>query len=558
MLKNTFLIVVFLIITSVSLANPISSDLNLNTTSLDKILNIGNESPEILTAWSPDGQYLLVTYYSNIHTHYLLDMNSHTWGEIDYGIKDSETNHILDAKWAPSGDKIYFRVSKADRTNSGICYIICNPDGTNLRCVGTNYTDLSTVMANIGNIGFQNNLKWGSDSGKIVFEWQKPGNVLNGVYIANGDGTNVHELILGKKPIFYDSNKIFVLDEGTLDLINENGDVIQAFQPKNENEQYSAVSLSPDRKKILIFSWFVGSSNSQTYISNIDDSNLKGRISYYDGKDIEVLTKEYWQPNGSLLLVNNNGNLYIVEGDANNRRLLYEGNASKPQWFPNGKKIAFTENKNKLYSIDTDGTNLTFITNFGLTNSFFWDMFWDPLNKAKQFSISPSGSTIVFMSALYPDTGKLIENEPQSSKFQGIAAPLFIVNSDGSNLTQITPKIKGRHYVFGDWSPDGKQFTIGSIVFTSDINWDYGENSLIELNSENSTSVWKKLPVSEIACEKTAPSTIEKTQKSKLNSTNVSQTIEHKEESKQSPSFLFLQMFSCIMGVWILHKTREK
>jgi len=252
--------------------------------------------------------------------------------------------------------------------------------------------------------------------------------------------------------------------------------------------------------------------------------------------------------------VNQNNNLYVIEGNENDKRLLYEGNASKPQWSSDGKKIIFVENKNKLYSIDVDGTNLTFITNFGLTSSYFWDLFWSPLDKAKQFSLSPSGDVIVFTSALYPDSGKLIENELGPSKYQNIAAPLFIVNSDGSNLTQITPTIKGRHDVLREWSPDGKLLTIGSILFSSDSDWDEGENFLVELNSENSSSAWNNLPVNKII-KSIEPNAVNQVQSNESNSTNTSQVTEHKETSNQSPSFTSLQFLVCIVGVWLIHKS---
>ncbi|MCK9313592.1 MAG: hypothetical protein M0P20_06040, partial [Methanocorpusculum sp.] len=515
--------------------------------------------------------YLLVTcsnqvpYSKKIVKHYLLDMNSHTFGEINYGIEESDTNGILEANWVPSGDKIYFGVSKfAGSTDSGSCFVVCNPDGTDLRGVGTNFTNLQSVMKDIGNIGRQRNLNWNSDSSKIAFEWQKPGNASTGVYIANKDGTNAHELSSATypQPVWYDSDKIFIVkDDGNVELINESGDLILTFQPKNNNEKYWVFSLSPDSKKILLVSGLPGSFDLQTYISNTDGSNLKGDVSSYDGTDERILTREYWQPGGSLLLVNQNNNLCIVEGDENDKSLLYEGNASKPQWFPDGKKILFVENKNKLYSIDVDGTNLTCITNLGLTSSHFWNLFWSPIDKAKQFSISPSGNIIVFTSALYPDSGKLIENEPGPSKLQSITAPLFIVNSNGSNLTQVTPIIKGRHDIFREWGPDGKQLTIGSIVFSSDSDWDCGESSLIKLNVLNSSFIWKNNPVKEIIGGSKESSTIDKNKTDKPNSVNVSQSIntsqavDTEQTSKKSPSFVFLQLFVCILGVWLIHKS---
>jgi Tol biopolymer transport system component len=571
MLRNVltiFILFSLLLVANTASANSTSEDPSLNVTSLDKILQIEEGFTATSTEWSPDGQFLLLTYStdypSNIVKHYLLDINSYTFGEINYGIEESNTKGISEAKWAPDGDKIYFEVSKfAGSTDSGSCFVVCNPDGTDLKCVGTNYTDLSTMMENIGNIGIQRNLNWNSNSDKIVFEWQKPGKLSTEVYIENENRTNAHIIYSGEnpQPEYYDSNKILVLtDEGTVNLIDENGDLIRKFQPENKNEQCRVFSLSPDRKKIIFISGLPGNYDFltyNTYISNIDGSGLKGNISSYSNTDEGILIKEFWQPNGSLLLVSQNGNLYIIEGEENDKRLLYKGNASEPQWYPDGEKILFIENKNKLYSIDVNGTNLTYIADFGLTSSLFWDFFWSPINKANKFSISPSGDLIAFTSALYPDTGKIIESEPIISKCQNIAAPLFIVNSDGSNITQITQTIKGRHDVLREWNSDGKRLTIGSILFSSDNDWDEGENFLVELNSENSSSAWKNMPVKEIIGNK-EPRTVGEIQIDKSNFTNTSQITEHKETGNQTPSFMFLQLFVCIIGVWLLHKFREQ
>jgi Tol biopolymer transport system component len=568
MLRNVLTMLILfslLLATNIASANLTSEDPTINVTSLDKILQLEDGYTITSAEWNPDGQFLLVTYStdypSNIVKHYLLDINSHTFGEINYGIEESNTKGISEAKWAPDGDKIYFEVSKRSRPG-GNFLIVCNPDGTDLKCVGTNYTDLSTTMKNIENIGLQRNLNWNSNSDKIVFEWQKPGKLSTEVYIENENGTNTHKIYSGEnpQPEYYDSNKILVLtDEGTVNLIDENGDLIHKFQPENKNEQCRVFSLSPDRKKIIFISGLPGNYDFltyNTYISNIDGSGLKGNVSSYSNTDEGILIKEFWQPTGSLLLVSQNGNLYIIEGEENDKRLLYKGNASEPQWYPDGKKILFVENKNKLYSIDVNGTNLTYITDFGLTSSLFWDFFWSPINKANKFSISPSGDLIAFTSALYPDTGKIIESEPVISKCQNIAAPLFIFNSDDSNITQITQTTKGRHDVLKEWSPDSKRLTVGSILFSSDSKWDENENFLVELNSENSSSSWKNMPVKEIIANE-EPSTVGETQINESNSTNTSQITENKETGNQSPSFMFFQLFSCIMGIWLLHKNRE-
>jgi Tol biopolymer transport system component len=555
MLKSNIIIIFFLLFaTNIASANPTPEDSNLNVTSLDNFLHIEEGFITTATEWSPDGHHLLVTYSkssspsNSFVKHYLLDASSHTYGEINYGINGSDTNGILQAKWNPSGDKLYFTVSRSEETNTGHCYIICNPDGTNLRCIGTNYTDLSYIIKNLESIGFQRNLNWNQDSSKIVFEWEKPGSHTPEVYIADGSGTNASKLPSATypQPVLYNSDKVFIVtDEGTVVIINSHGDLIQSFQPKNKDERYCAFSLSPDRKKIMFGAGSSDSYNLQTYISNIDGSNIKGNISSNEN----LWANESWQPNGSLLLVNQNGNLYIVEGDENNKYLLYEGKASESQWFPDGKKILFIENGNKLYSINVDKINLTFITKFGPTYSHTWKYF----DEGQHFSISPSGNTIAFMSAYDSVTGKMIEDN-DIYNFD-ITAPLFIVNSDGSNLTQVTPAVKGRYDTCINWSPDGEQFTIGSTIYTGN-GWSNGDSSLVKLNSENSSSVWKSLPGKEIIKNEES-GIVEKTQINDPDSKNTSQVTASQEIIKQSPSFMFIQPFIWIIGIWLLHKSRE-
>jgi Tol biopolymer transport system component len=229
----------------------------------------------------------------------------------------------------------------------------------------------------------------------------------------------------------------------------------------------------------------------------------------------------------------------MIEGEDNNKHPLYKGNATKPLWFPDGKKVLFIENKNKLHSIDIDRTNLTFITDFGLTTSYFWDLFSGPFDKVKQFSINPSGDIIAFTSALYPDTGKIIETEPDPSTRQNVAAPLFIVSSDGSNLTQVTSTIKGKYDMFREWSPSGKQFTVESVKFSRTKTLDGGGISQVETDVPNSAPVWKYLPVSEILKSK-EPNYADKTQNKTYSSKNITNATEQKERREQFPYFTFL------------------
>lgn len=121
----------------------------------------------------------------------------------------------------------------------------------------------------------------------------------------------------------------------------------------------------------------------------------------------------------------------------------------------------------------------------------------------------------------------------------------------------MTPTTKGKYDIFGKWSPNENQFTIGSVLFSKDGESSYGDSSLVELDAWNSSSIWKNMPVTKMLGSEEL-STVGKTQNDESNSTNTSQITEHKETGNQSPSFMFLQLFSCIMGIWLLHKNREQ
>jgi hypothetical protein len=143
-----------------------------------------------------------------------------------------------------------------------------------------------------------------------VFEWEQHGAVSTGVYLASGNWTNARQLVSGlnPQPVWCDSKKIFITgDEKNVELINDSGHLVQAFRPENKDKLYCAFSLSPDIKKILLVEGSPQSYNFKTYISNTHGSKLKGNISHYYGDNPDntnLLTKEFWEPNGSRLLVN--------------------------------------------------------------------------------------------------------------------------------------------------------------------------------------------------------------------------------------------------------------
>lgn len=107
---------------------------------------------------------------------------------------------------------------------------------------------------------------------------------------------------------------------------------------------------------------------------------------------------------------------------------LIKSNAGYPCISPDGKRIAYTSN-NKMYTSDIDGSNEQILSNI---SAYYEISDW-----------SPDGSKIALT----------IEQNDNSD--------LWIINSDGTNLTRITTN-PNRDY-WPVWSPDGQKLAFTSV-----------------------------------------------------------------------------------------------
>ncbi len=554
--KWCIILMIFLFV-GVTTAVPVSG--NISSLQLINLTHSENgfviHSPE----WSSDGRYLIfgsfnqISMAESINKHYLLDFQNRTFGEINYGITEEESNYMSPGiSWIPGNNKTYFSVSKrGGRGEFGGNTVICNPDGTNMRTIGSSdTTTLSDVISHLGREIVYRDLTCSPDNQKLTFKYEDSENYFGNIWIENLDGTEAFELQTNANTLMWCNSTVVIcqLQNGSIIVKDINGNNIRTLTSPNKGEEYSLSSISPDRKKIVTGSRSENEDEYQSYLSNIDGSEpLK-----IDQSNLELFSDTQlqfgiWQPNGSDMLLNENGDLYILEGNDNKKRLLYEGNATHPQWFPDGNKILFIENENQLYSIDLDGTNLLHITDIGLTTHYIWEVY-----EFKQISISPSGRTIAFTSAISED-GKTIDREPSIESRKLIEAPLFTINSDGTNLTQITPAVKGRYDFVEGWSPDSKILTATTTHFKSDETI-HGSSYLISLDGTNLTDGWKEMPVSEILGNE-----------NKVQSNNSSQasvkTIGNKDEANNkntphSPAFQLTDLFFCIVCICLLKRRK--
>ena len=304
-----------------------------------------------------------------------------------------------------------------------------NPDGSNVQRL-TNHP------------AYDQGPKWSPDGTRIAFASSRDdtsvgctsgGGCKNEIYVMNADGTNQTRT---NNPVSEDfdwspdSTRIVFesLHGGSVGISVMNSDGRNVQRLTNHPGYDFSPKWSPDGTKITFVrtdDWFDGAYN--IFVMNADGSN-QTQFSEHFGYDPR------WSPDGTkIVFVSGNFEssyeIYVMNSDGSNGQRITNNRSydSRPKWSPDGSKITFISCGESngfgcsatphIWMVNTDGSNPA-----QLTDTPAYDSAW-----------SPDGTKIIF-------------------PIVGSASDLFVMNPDGSGLTNIT-NTSGKYELSPSWQP---------------------------------------------------------------------------------------------------------
>jgi Tol biopolymer transport system component len=251
----------------------------------------------------------------------------------------------------------------------------------------------------------------------------------------------------------------------------------------------------PGQNGRISFALFSSNTNSTSIWSVRSDGSVPQQLTFDSSNQNSVDSN--WSPDGSRIAFDQFSNMvpgiqdiFTMKADRTDIvQLTSKGFNGEPVYSPDSKTIAFESDQGQptgegIYLMNaSDGTNARRVT---VAPVGFFDVFPH---------FSPAGDRLVFsrVNTCAPRHGHGL---PPTHDVAGCLAAVFLVNIDGSGLTQITPY--GEDISVTDWSPDGTKLVLESRFDT--VRGSKADVLLINVYGSNLVNLTNNPPISAVPC----------------------------------------------------------